>query len=470
MSELLEGLEHPPRQQDITREIIMKPLSHLATITHKLALGLFTIIPLLCITPNTYAETNHPVEFSQAELDQMLAPIALYPDALLSQVLIASTYPLEIVQADRWVRNNRDLKADDALKFAENKDWDPSVKSLVAFPDVLQRMSDDIDWTQRLGDAFLSSENDVMDTVQRLRKRAYAAGNLDKAQHIRVERDDSNIVIEPAEERIVYVPVYDTRVVYGNWWWPDYPPTYWAYPSSYAYVSGFYWGAGIYIGPTFFYSSCGWHDRRVVVIDRQYPYRSEPRFYTGASIVRFEGAREWHHDPIHRHGVAYYNDSLRQTYGSPHESYKNDREYRNQFRDMSRTNTSPRIIRPSSNERNLNDNENDRVIRGRNVGADNNAASPTSVDGRAYDRADQLRERISRMPESHPISSNEMPNTSIATPNRNDANHNLEQRDQERRVEFSPPKVENNNERKVENSNGENKQRVVRGQKRDEEK
>ena len=363
----------------------MKLLNRLAKPVHQLLFGLLTIIPLLTVTPVVLAADEPDVVFSQAELDQMLAPIALYPDALLSQVLIASTYPLEIIQADRWVRSNKDLKTEDALKFAESKDWDPSVKSLVAFPDILHRLSDDVDWTQRLGDAFLGNEDQVMDAVQRLRKRAYATGNLEKAQHIRVEQDDSNIIIEPAEERVVYVPVYDTRVVYGNWWWPSYPPVYWNYPSSYTYVSGFYWGTSIYLGPTYFYSSCQWRDRRVVVIDRHNHYDNNTHFYTGRSIVRYEGARQWQHDPVHRHGVAYYNNNLRATYGSRHESYQNDREYREQHRDLSRFN------HDGGNNNNHND---PRMLR--NLGKGNGANANNGNDSRPFDRSEQVRERLNR--------------------------------------------------------------------------
>jgi hypothetical protein len=288
------------------------------------------------------------------------------------------------------VRSNKDLKTEDALKFAENKDWDPSIKSLVAFPDVLRRMSDDVDWTQRMGDAFLSNEDAVMDAVQRLRKRAYATGNLEKAQHISVEQDDNNIVIEPAEERVVYVPVYDTRVVYGNWWWPEYPPVYWNYPSSYTYVSGFYWGPSIYIGPTYFYSSCQWRDRRVVVIDRRTHYVGNPHFYTGRSIVRYDGARQWQHNPVHRHGVAYYNNNLRDTYGSRHESYQNARDYREQHRDMSRPNGNDNVNRDPRMNRSFNNgnsgNDHPRIVTTNN---DANSA-------RNFDRSEQVRERLNR--------------------------------------------------------------------------
>ena len=357
-------------------------LSSLAKSFQALVLGLMMVMPLLAVSPAVRAAEPASVEFSQAELDQMLAPIALYPDALLSQVLIASTYPLEVIQADRWARSNKDLKAEDALKFAENKDWDPSVKALVAFPDILKRMSEDVDWTQRLGDAFLSNEGDVMDAVQRLRKRAYATGNLEKAQHITVERDDNNIIIEPAEERIVYVPVYDTRVVYGNWWWPEYPPVYWHYPSSYTYVSGFYWGSSIHLGHSYFYSSCHWRDRRVVVIDRHNHYDSNTRFYTGRSIVRYEGSRHWSHNPAHRGGVAYHNNRLRENYRSTRPSYEHDRQYRDQHRDASRGNRD--------------DNRNQDVIRNGNTQLDPRLQNRANNNPRPFDRSEQVRERLNR--------------------------------------------------------------------------
>jgi hypothetical protein len=211
----------------------------------KLALTISLLLPLLvgCTTTQAVDKTSYSTiaaqaSFSEAQLDSLLAPIALYPDTVLSHVLIASTYPLEVVEADRWARNNSRLKGDDAVNAVDNQDWDPSVKALVAFPDILQRMSDDLDWTQQLGDAFLADEERVMDSIQKLRNRAYASGNLDKVEHVRVVREDKVIVIEPSVERVVYVPAYDTRVVYGNWWWADYPPVYWHYPSSYVFVSG----------------------------------------------------------------------------------------------------------------------------------------------------------------------------------------------------------------------------------------
>ena len=298
----------------------------------KIALTISLLLPLIvgCTTTQavdktSYSTTAAQASFSEAQLDSLLAPIALYPDTVLSHVLIASTYPLEVVEADRWVGNNTRLKGDDAVNAVDNKDWDPSVKALVAFPDILQRMSDDLDWTQQLGDAFLASEERVMDSVQKLRNRAYASGNLDKVEHVRVVREEKIIMIEPSVERVVYVPAYDTRVVYGNWWWADYPPVYWHYPSSYVFVSGFYWGPRVYVGPRFYFSGAHWHQRRVYVVDRHHHH---PRFYDSRSVVRYSQAKHWHHNPVHRRGVAYYDNPTRERFHSPRESYSDSRQYR----------------------------------------------------------------------------------------------------------------------------------------------
>ena len=171
-----------------------------------------------------------------AELDALVAPIALYPDTLLANVLMASTYPLEVVRAERWVNQNKNLK-DDALKAAAEKQaWDASVKSLVAAPAVLQMMSERLDWTQKLGEAFLAQEQDVMDAVQRMRARAYDRKKLvtTKEQVVSVKQEQSRqvISIEPAVPDTLYVPYYEPQVVYGDWPYADYPayPYYWGYP------------------------------------------------------------------------------------------------------------------------------------------------------------------------------------------------------------------------------------------------
>src|SRR5476649_692761 len=161
------------------------------------------------------------ITFSQEELDQMLAPIALYPDSLLSQVLMAATYPLEVVEAARWSRANPNLKADAAVAAVQDRDWDISVKSLAAFPQVLAQMDDRLDWTQKIGDAMLAQEKDVGDSVQRLRARAADAGNLANTAQERIEYlgagPDRTIVIEPADPAMIYVPYYNPVWAYGVW-------------------------------------------------------------------------------------------------------------------------------------------------------------------------------------------------------------------------------------------------------------
>ena len=192
---------------------------------------------------------------SQAQLDQMLAPVALYPDTVLTHVLIASTYPLEVVQASRWVQNNPNINAEQALQAVENESWDPSVKALVAFPQLLQRLSDDLDWTQQLGEAFLADETAVLASIQQLREKAYSSGNLRNNDQVVVEREREIIVIEPTRKEVVYVPVYDTRVVYGDWWWREYPPIHWPHPVYGNHASVVYWGTGARVSTSFYFST-----------------------------------------------------------------------------------------------------------------------------------------------------------------------------------------------------------------------
>ena len=179
--------------------------------------------------------------FSQEELDQLLAPIALYPDALLAQVLMASTYPLEIVSAERWVKANPSLKGKPLEDALQSQPWDPAVKSLAVFPQVLAMMSEKLDWTQKLGDAFLAQQQEVMATAQTLRAKAVAQGTLKdtKEQKITTEAQNNTTIIkiEPVNPEVVYVPTYNPTVVYGAWPYPAYPPYYW-YPPGYAYPYG----------------------------------------------------------------------------------------------------------------------------------------------------------------------------------------------------------------------------------------
>jgi hypothetical protein len=253
--------------------------------------------------------------FSQAELDQLLAPVALYPDALLSQVLIAATYPLEIVEAARWSRANTSLEGEAAVAAVAERDWDPSVKYLVAFPDLLARMDEDLDWTQRLGEAMLLQESEVMDSIQFLRAKAEDAGALEDSEHVRVVRDERTIIIEPARERVVYVPYYDTRVVYGPWWHPAYPPIYWTRPAYYSYAStGIYWSSGIHISAGFFFTDFYWPHRSVVVVRQPRYYYPPPHHYRARHYHYYTPGHRWKHNPHHRRHVKYDHHELRQRY------------------------------------------------------------------------------------------------------------------------------------------------------------
>jgi hypothetical protein len=182
--------------------------------------------------------------FRQEELDQMLAPIALYPDSLLAQILVAATYPDQVTEADQWVRQNNNLQGDELNAALDGMDWDLSIKALVPFPQVLSMMSDKMEWTQRMGDAFLAQQDDVMDTVQRLRAKAHAQGNLNSTEQQKVVVRGESIEIEPANPRVVYVPTYNPMVIYGSWWHPAHPPyAYNPYYPRYAY-DPYYTGAG----------------------------------------------------------------------------------------------------------------------------------------------------------------------------------------------------------------------------------
>jgi hypothetical protein len=193
-------------------------------------------------------QTSAPAaaKLSSQQLDSLTAPVALYPDALLAQVLMASTYPSDVSAAAAWSSSHTNLKGDDAVKAVASETWDPSVQSLVAFPQVLATMASKPDWTTQLGSAFLAQPNDVMDSVQRLRRAAQTAGNLKSTDQQKVIVEQSTIQIQPTSTQVVYVPTYNPTVVYGTWPYPAYPPVYVPPPPGYAIASGF--AAGIAFG------------------------------------------------------------------------------------------------------------------------------------------------------------------------------------------------------------------------------
>ena len=185
-------------------------------------------------------------EFNVEQLDALLAPIALYPDELLTQTLMASTYPLQVVAASRWLAegDNKDLKGDALTKALESESWDPSVKSLVPFPQVIAMMNDNLEWTQQLGYAMATQQAAVFDSIQRLRRQAQKAGSLKTTEQQRVVVQEDNVVIQPANPETVYVPVYNPTEVYGDWPYPSYPPVYFPPPPAY-FPPGYVLGVGL---------------------------------------------------------------------------------------------------------------------------------------------------------------------------------------------------------------------------------
>ena len=244
------------------------------------------------------------------QLDALVAPIALYPDPLLVNVLAAATYPLEVVQADRWATENKNLKGDQLKAAVDKQAWDDSVKALVSTPSVLAMMSQKLDWTQKLGDALLAQQPDVMDAIQRLRTKAYDNKKLmtTKQQTVTVQQDQGRqtIVIQPAVADQVYVPYYDPATVYGSWPYADYPPYYFGYPSyigAGVIAAGLAFGAAYAIGRWGNYWGGGarWGNNN---------------FFINRSNTINNIGNNWQHNPAHRQGVRYTNANVQQRFGN----------------------------------------------------------------------------------------------------------------------------------------------------------
>jgi hypothetical protein len=288
----------------------------------KLTIRLLALALLLAVPQLASAQTPPPSQPASApsqqlltagQLDALVAPIALYPDALLSEILMASTYPLEVVEADRWANANKTLQGD-ALKAAiDQQNWDDSIKSLAATPDVLDMMSNKLDWTQQLGDAVLAQQPDVMDAIQRLRVKAQANNKLQSTSQQTVTTQSAGgqqyIYIAPTDPDEIYVPYYDPSVVYGDWPYPDYPPYYWP-PPAYIGVgilaTGLVFGTGYALGR---WASGGnrwgggfnWGGRNINV-------------NRSVSANNFSG-NTWAHNPAHRGNVGYNNPGVAAKFG-----------------------------------------------------------------------------------------------------------------------------------------------------------
>lgn len=281
-------------------------------------------------SPQASAKAVAPT-FSNEELDQMLAPIALYPDSLLAQVLMASTYPADVAEAAKWTKANPKQQGDAAVKAVQSKPWDPSVQSLVAFPQVLVMMSEKPANVQRLGDAFLADPARVMDRVQFMRKKAQEAGNLKTTEQQKVsttqtDAGQSAIIIEPAQPEKVYVPVYQPTV-YGSWWYPAYPPYYWAPPPYYyptgGFVAGVFWGAAIVGIHNGLWGGCNWGHGDVNINVNRYNNINVNNKISGSG-----NNANWNHNAANRKGVPYRDDKTRQQFDRNVGGAENRGDYR----------------------------------------------------------------------------------------------------------------------------------------------
>jgi Protein of unknown function (DUF3300) len=260
------------------------------------------------------APPEHPL--NQAQLEQLVAPIALYPDPLLSQVLMASTYPLEVVEADRWVRvpANQALKGDALTQALEQQEWDPSIMALIPFPKLLALMADKLQWTQAIGNAFLAQQTDVMNAVQALRHDAMAAGNLKATPecHCVIQTSGNTISILPSETNVVCIPVYNPRVAYGAWPEPDYPPYYFPIPAGFAFEPGYAIGFYPFIelaafGPLWGWGWIDWGHHYIGIDGARYAALGGRGSFAGGA---------WVHDPGHRGGVAYGDPTVTARFGA----------------------------------------------------------------------------------------------------------------------------------------------------------
>jgi hypothetical protein len=303
---------------------------NLNTIRRPLIALLLLLVPAIATaqTPSAPALAASDQLLKPEQLEALVSPIALYPDSLLSNVLMASTYPLEIVQAERWLTGNKNLSGGVQKAAVDKQAWDDSVKALIATPPVLAMMSTELDWTQKLGDAVLAQQADVTAAIQRLRLKAQDNGKLitTPEQKVTDQQQDNRrvVVIDQASDGMVYLPAYDPGVVYGAWPYADYPPYYWGYPDSWGYgiaagvlARGLWFGAGYALG-NWGSGAWGWGGRvnwgngNIV---RNWP-RATPYNVTNINNIGNRVGNTWQHNPTHRRGVRYNNANVQQRFGN----------------------------------------------------------------------------------------------------------------------------------------------------------
>ena len=266
----------------------------------------------VCLAGTVFAQEPQAPQFSDQRLEEIAAPIALYPDSLLMQVFMAATYPLEVVEADRWLRK-QSLSGDALDEALKGQDWDASVKSLCTLPDVLSKMSENLDWTRDMGDAFLASQSELLDAVQRLRGKAQEAGHLETTpeQTVTVQQDQI-IVIESAQPDVIYVPTYSPTVVYGTWPYTTvyYAPLYTPPPPGYgalAFTTGVIVGAALW-------GNCNWrwgHSNVNINVNHYNNFNRNTN-----NNFRNVSNNRWQHNPEHRKGVNYRDRDTARRFGA----------------------------------------------------------------------------------------------------------------------------------------------------------
>ena len=313
----------------------------------------FAIVLFLFLMPiGAMAQTSTsaaPVDqlLKPEQLDALVSPIALYPDTLLAEVLMASTYPLEVVEAERWVQANKNLKGDQLKAAVDKQPWEDSVKSLAATPEVLDMMSKQLSWTQQLGDAVLAQQADIMDAVQRLRNKAQANNKLtsNKQQTVSTQEEGGKqvIVIEPTQPNTVYVPYYDPGVVYGSWPYPSYPPYYFGAPGYIAgglIAGGLAFGAGYALGRWAGGGCCwgggmNWGNNNINI----------NRNIGNVNVGNRVGGGNWTHNAAHRGGVRYNNSNVAQKFGGNRGGAQNRMDFRGKG--------GQQVLQPGGNRGNL---------------------------------------------------------------------------------------------------------------------
>ena len=306
---------------------------------HTFAQMFRSVVALLCVVllvpgdsavwawspPQQAGGAEEAAKIPNDQLDSLVAPIALYPDPLLAQVLVASTYPLEIIQLQQWLGKHKDLKDKALTDAVEKQNWDPSIQAMAALPDVVKQLAENITWTTDLGNAFLSQQNDVMDAVQRMRMKAKNAGNLKSTEQQKVEtkvvENKSVVVIEPASPSVVYVPSYNPTVVYGPPVYP-YPPIAYPPPGYYAAGMALSFGMGVAMGAAWgggWGYHCGWGSSyNNITINNNNTFinnSNRQNINRPSNQPARGGSNTWQHNSQHRGAAPYSNQAIANKYG-----------------------------------------------------------------------------------------------------------------------------------------------------------